>query len=121
MKHRSENKYGENIFMKSGTNISIHGKVLLSNNTSSLIFYEFVFFSIGNDAVDAWYDEIHKFNFHSPSFQPGTGHFTQVVWRESKYLGIAYAKRGSSIFVVANYDPAGNYQGYFKENVPRPK
>ena len=44
MKHRSENKYGENIFMKSGTNISIHGKVLLSNNTSSLIFYEFVFF-----------------------------------------------------------------------------
>ncbi|XP_027204113.2 Golgi-associated plant pathogenesis-related protein 1-like [Dermatophagoides pteronyssinus] len=99
MKHRSENKYGENIFMKSGTNISIHG----------------------NDAVDAWYDEIHKFNFHSPSFQPGTGHFTQVVWRESKYLGIAYAKRGSSIFVVANYDPAGNYQGHFKENVPRPK
>lgn len=99
MQHRPDKKYGENIFMKGGTNVTIHG----------------------NDAVDAWYDEIHKYNFNSPGFKSGIGHFTQVVWRKSKQLGIAYAKQGSSIFVVANYDPPGNYQGEFNENVPRPK
>ena len=45
------------------------------------------------------------------------GHFTQVVWKESKKLGIAYASGKSGTYVVANYDPAGNFLGQYPTNV----
>jgi hypothetical protein len=48
-----------------------------------------------------------------------SGHFSQVVWRDSKELGVAVAKsRNGQIFVVANYSPPGNFIGSFAENVP---
>ena len=50
------------------------------------------------------------------------GHFTQIVWKESKKLGIGKAQSSSGkIFVVANYDPAGNWKNEYVANVPRPK
>ena len=50
------------------------------------------------------------------------GHFTQVVWKNSKNLGIAKARSSSGkIIVVANYEPAGNYIGQYVQNVPPPK
>lgn len=50
-----------------------------------------------------------------------SGHFTQVVWKESKELGVAFAKIGGKVIVVANYSPPGNYIGHFAENVPPPR
>lgn len=48
-----------------------------------------------------------------------TGHFTQVVWKESKELGVACTKaKNGNIYVVANYYPPGNYIGCYNENVP---
>ena len=50
-----------------------------------------------------------------------TGHFTQVVWKGSKELGIARASDNKGrIYVVANYAPAGNFIGDFAANVSRP-
>ena len=50
------------------------------------------------------------------------GHFTQVVWKNSKNLGIAKARSSSGkIIVVANYEPAGNFIGQYVQNVPPPK
>lgn len=99
MQHRSTNDYGENIYCKYGTaNITV----------------------TGHEAVKSWYDEISLYNFNSGGFSSATGHFTQVVWRDSKKLGIAKAENSrGQVFVVANYDPPGNYQGQFPENVPR--
>ena len=49
-----------------------------------------------------------------------TGHFTQVVWKKTESLGIAKAKspKSGKIIVVANYEPAGNWIGQYKDNVP---
>lgn len=75
----------------------------------------------GNEAVDMWYDEIKDYNFSRATFASGTGHFTQVVWRETTELGIAVAKgKNNYTVVVANYKPAGNMMGKFKENVLPP-
>ncbi|XP_063699506.1 venom allergen 5-like [Culicoides brevitarsis] len=99
MQHRPNNKYGENIYCKYGTgNVTVDGK----------------------EPVKSWYDEIQQYNFSSPGFSTGTGHFTQVIWRESTKLGIAKVENSKGqVFVVANYDPPGNVQGQYEENVPK--
>ncbi|XP_004072833.1 Golgi-associated plant pathogenesis-related protein 1-like [Oryzias latipes] len=94
----SETKDGENVFFKSGSpSVSITGK----------------------DAVDAWYSEIKDYNFKKPGFKSGTGHFTQVVWKESKELGLGMATDGRMAFVVGQYRPPGNFSnpGQFEANV----
>jgi len=71
----------------------------------------------GKRAVDLWYSEVNKYSYGS-NFQPGCGHFTALVWKGSTSMGIGKAKRrdGTEV-VVANFFPAGNMQGAFKENV----
>ena len=74
----------------------------------------------GKDPVQSWYDEIKDYNFDTNKAKnPGAviGHFTQVVWKGSEQLGIGFATKGKEIYVVANYYPAGNYIGQYKENV----
>ncbi|CAK6960610.1 GLI pathogenesis-related 2%2C like [Scomber scombrus] len=78
----------------------------------------------GKDVADRWYDEVKQYNFNRPGFSSGTGHFTAMVWKSTKKLGVgkATASDGSS-FVVARYFPAGNItnQGHFENNVLPPK
>ncbi|XP_061810638.1 GLI pathogenesis-related 2, like [Nerophis lumbriciformis] len=75
---------------------------------------------LGKDVSDRWYDEVKQYNFNSPGFSSGTGHFTAMVWKSTTTLGVgkAIASDGSS-FVVARYFPAGNItnQGHFESNV----
>ncbi|XP_028001865.1 Golgi-associated plant pathogenesis-related protein 1 isoform X1 [Eptesicus fuscus] len=78
----------------------------------------------GQEVADRWYNEIKNYNFQQPGFTSGTGHFTAMVWKNTKKMGVgkASASDGSS-FVVARYFPAGNVvnQGFFEENVLPPK
>lgn len=99
MQHRSNCKFGENIyyFYSSDENHVVHGK----------------------DSVDCWYEEIHKHTFFKEPASMGTGHFTQVVWKDSKELGVGVCKNTQGqVFVVANYDPPGNFVGKFAASVP---
>ena len=52
----------------------------------------------------------------------GCGHFTQVVWKSSRQLGVGKAKSfdARQVFVVCMYYPAGNYVGRYKDNVLPP-
>ena len=63
------------------------------------------------------------YTFGAASPSSGTGHFTQVVWKDSDTLGIgkATSKKGSMTctYVVGRYKKAGNFQGKYKENVPK--
>ncbi|XP_066524864.1 GLI pathogenesis-related 2 [Hoplias malabaricus] len=73
----------------------------------------------GPEAVESWYSEIKDYNFSKPGHQPKTGHFTQVVWKETKEIGVGMATDGNTVFVVGQYRPAGNITnaGYYEKNV----
>ncbi|CAN7988658.1 unnamed protein product, partial [Ixodes hexagonus] len=103
LRHRPNNKYGENIYMawSSDPNFRVDAKT----------------------PVDDWYNEIRSYDYAKPGFKSGTGHFTQVVWKSSTHVGCAVSRSSfrNAYFVVCNYDPAGNYLGEFVKNVLRPK
>ena len=74
----------------------------------------------GESVSSNWYNEIKKYNFNG-DWQGGCGHFTQMVWKDTKEVGFGKCRdKGGNIYVVANYYPAGNVLGYFKYNVSRP-
>lgn len=102
MSHRPDNKYGENVFC-------------LSSNSKT-------FKVKGDEVVDKWYSEIsdHQFGEEPKGTILKTGHFTQLVWKDTKQMGVGKARSaaGTKVFVVANFDPQGNWMGQFSEQVP---
>jgi hypothetical protein len=95
--HSGTPGYGENIYATTSTSMT------------------------GRDPVDLFYTEIKYYNYNAPGFSKATGHFTQVVWKSSKSIGVGVAKgRSGTTYVVVNYYPPGNYLGQFSANVPRP-
>ena len=60
---------------------------------------------------------MHDFN---RDFQAKSGHFTQLIWKDSKEVGFGLAKsKKGNLFVVAQYYPAGNVAKQFKKNVEK--
>jgi len=39
------------------------------------------------------------------------GHYTQIIWRDSRWVGCAYVKDGRDRYLVCRYDPPGNVVG----------
>lgn len=74
----------------------------------------------GETVTNLWYSKGKSFRYNINDFQDA-GSFTQVVWKNSKEIGLGVYKKGSSIYMVALYYPAGNVQGAIKENVLPPK
>lgn len=71
----------------------------------------------GKDISDEWYQEEENYKYDGKC-TPETGHFTQVVWKETQKVGFGFAMDESGLFyAVANYFPAGNYTNRFWENV----
>lgn len=74
----------------------------------------------GEEAVYSWYSEVEQHKYGRKARNPETGHFTQVIWKNSLDLGIGLAKsKSGKMIVVCNYSPAGNFIGQYKENVPK--
>ncbi|CAD6999719.1 unnamed protein product [Ceratitis capitata] len=94
LEHRQVHTYGENLYTARGMEVTA-AKV-----------------------VQSWYDEIRYYDFSKGSYKPGTGHFTQIVWRESRQLGVGIATKGDTTYVVCNYNPPGNILGSFDSMVP---
>merc|ERR1712029_233648 len=62
-------------------------------------------------AVQGWYDEVSDFSssgIKKYKFNKGTGHYTQVVWAETKEVGCGYVSYALSQIIVCNYGIAGN-------------
>ncbi|KAM7351071.1 Golgi-associated plant pathogenesis-related protein 1-like, partial [Cochliomyia hominivorax] len=90
---RNKNRFGENIFYTSDQQIE------------------------GQEPVVYWYNGIKDYDFQRPGYSPATAGFTQVIWKNSKQLGVGIAKFGYSTYVVCNYDPKGNILDKYSENV----
>ncbi|VDM18127.1 unnamed protein product [Hydatigera taeniaeformis] len=101
IEHSKNGDYGENIALKGGTP-----------------GFQFT----GYDAARMWYSEIKDYNFKGED-QYKCGHFTQLVWSDTKRAGFGMAKssKGDKVIIVGQYQPPGNYTGEFKTKVPRPK
>ncbi len=66
------------------------------------------------DGSESWYSEIK--DFRNPVLNSSnwysTGHYSQMVWRNTKEIGMGSAKcKNGFTIVVANYNPSGNYMG----------
>lgn len=70
-------------------------------------------YSSGSAAVAAWYSEGDSYSYSSNVLN----HFTQVIWKGTTKLGCAYKSCGSGLYVVCEYDPAGNFIGQESSNL----
>jgi len=65
------------------------------------------------DAVKSWEDE--KKHYRGQTLDRSnwydSGHYTQMVWRESQQIGCAKAECSGNLIIVCNYDPPGNVLG----------
>ena len=89
MKHRTEKKYGENLFQGTAG------------------YYTAV------DAAKGWESERKDYRggvLTQTNWHPA-GHYTQMVWRETTVLGCGEAACNKTLIVACNYDPPGNYIG----------
>jgi len=87
--HRPNNSYGENIFIGSG------GYTVL-------------------DASKDWYSEKKGYTYSKIGDDLSAGHYTQMVWKNTKQMGVGVAIAGNGdMYVVANYSPPGNFIGQF--------
>lgn len=97
----SSNGYGENLYWQRGLSIS------------------------AADVVASWHEEIDCYTYGpfmrgdacnasciAAMSSSGCGHYTQVVWRDTRRLGcgMATCSSGAEIW-TCNYDPPGNYLG----------
>lgn len=74
--------------------------------------------SLTPEAVAAmWYDEIAKYKFPAGGFSMTTGHFTQVVWKQTTAIGCGVVTCNGMDIWVCNYDPAGNVEGQYPAQV----
>ncbi|XP_011310840.1 uncharacterized protein [Fopius arisanus] len=101
LEHRANIEYGENLYC------------MWSSNPKTIVN--------GDEPVNEWYAEEAQHQYSKEPTTLKTGHFTQVVWRDSTELGVGMSRnRNGEVYVVCNYNPAGNFLGSFMENVLPP-
>lgn len=67
--------------------------------------------------VGSWGDEKKNFvrgtfpNVSSTGNWADVGHYTQIVWKNTKSVGCATARAGGNDIFVCRYSPPGNYMG----------
>lgn len=79
----------------------------------------------GQEVASFWYATVRKYNYYKESHLLHTnvnaGHFAQMIWASSRYLGVGKASsKTGKIFVVAFYFPPGNLVDHYHTNVPPP-
>lgn len=75
-------------------------------------------------AITFWYDEINSYSYSQPGFTEATGHFSQLVWKDTRESGCHIRDCSHKLdgwYLMCEFSPAGNIVGdggsYFKSNV----
>ncbi|KAG5944940.1 hypothetical protein E4U59_006579 [Claviceps monticola] len=82
-------------------------------------------FKYWGEFVNMWGSERTQYNYSQPIFSKATGHFTQLVWKNTKTVGCAWsycsggAGKALGYYVVCKYSPPGNYEGQYADQVGR--
>jgi len=101
LKHSKNKDYGESLYMNWSSN---------PNNKIT-----------GSTPVNHWYAEGKGYSYGKEPERSEAGHFTQVVWKGSKLIGVGAGKsKKGNVYIVANYQPAGNMKGNYTINVLKP-
>ncbi|XP_049542064.1 Golgi-associated plant pathogenesis-related protein 1-like [Anopheles darlingi] len=77
----------------------------------------------GKKVVETWYEEKKLFNYDAPydhDQHRRAGHFVQVIWNDSHRLGVGFATKDDTSYVVCYYDPSADEEK-FHNNVNKPK
>ncbi|EDS26995.1 catrin [Culex quinquefasciatus] len=79
----------------------------------------------GQEVATYWYSTNRRYDYfkepHLLHTNVNTGHFSQMVWRASRYFGVSKSiSKTGKLFVVSYYYPAGNVMGEFRQNVLPP-
>ena len=111
-----------------------YAKILLEKNNkqnnhinlyNNKICGENIFLSIEKtpeDMFNKWVKEADYFNFNLHQYQKDSGHFTQMIWKETKEVGFGFEFTEDKKFCgVALYFPCGNVLGEFKNNIESSK
>jgi pathogenesis-related protein 1 len=85
--HRPRSHYGENLFEITGARAT------------------------PAEVVNDWAAESKNYEYPSNTCRGVCGHYTQIIWRDTKLVGCAAARSGRTEVWVCNYDPPGNYIG----------
>uniref|UniRef100_A0AAF5I1K0 Amino acid transporter transmembrane domain-containing protein n=1 Tax=Strongyloides stercoralis TaxID=6248 RepID=A0AAF5I1K0_STRER len=67
--------------------------------------------------VKYWYDEESKFKFNHPNGTTKTEHFSQLIWKGTREVGIGVIKKREYIFVALLFNPKGNIPNEYDKNV----
>jgi len=76
-----------------------------------------VFLDLAKQIYQMWYNEKDQYDFSNGQFSMTTGHFTQVVWVSTTKLGCGISFNGNRAYGCCSYNPPGNVQGQYKDNV----
>lgn len=68
-------------------------------------------------ATAMWYAEVAQYDWKRGGFSMATGHFTQVVWVGTRRLGCGQSTCKGLDILVCQYDPPGNVERAYRENV----
>lgn len=85
--HHPSPQYGENLFEISG-----------ASSTPSRV-------------VDAWASEATNYDYRTNTCRGRCGHYTQIIWRDTKTVGCAVARGHTREVWVCEYEPHGNITG----------
>lgn len=70
--------------------------------------------------VNLWGNEREQYDYADPGFSEETGHFTQLVWKNTTAVGCGRRLCGTrGWYLVCEYWPRGNVIGQFGEQVGR--
>jgi len=86
--HRPNGKLGENLFAITGARSSTA------------------------EVIRVWANESRDYDYRSNRCRNVCGHYTQIVWSDTKKVGCAVARDNRREIWVCNYDPPGNWVGH---------